>query len=174
MVKFISFILILSMISCKNVYKNKYGIYEPNKSNYLLKDKKGDDIPIELDTLNLYKYYGYYGENNDLIKEKSLNGWDIYNKYCSNGRFFSFGTDKLTEKNLDPNYGTKGYYIYNSKEREIKSEVYTNGNGGQFVILRFKISKLGDTLTSFDKNIKQSVYIRVKIPQEWKRFKSNW
>lgn len=172
MVKFISSLILLSMLSCINY--NRSVNHSSGRTGYLLKGKIGHQVPQELDTLNLYKYYGYYNKNNYLIKDNSLNDWHIYNKYYKNGKFFSFGTNKLTQKNLNPDFGTKGYYTYNSKENVIKCEVYTNGNGGQYVILNYKISKFGDTLTCYDKNKKQNVYIKTEIPKDWERFKANW
>lgn len=175
MVKLIFFLIALTFLSCTTGHLDKYGIYVPNTPNYRLKNIKTDQIPKELDTSNVYKYYGYYDENNILIKEtfKETN-WSMYKKFNSNGRVFGFGTDNLNEKNLDPNYASKDYYVYNDEKKIIKYETFTNGNGGQYVIIDFKLSKEGDTLTSIGKGKQYIVYIREKIPKEWKRHKSNW
>ncbi|MDX6188497.1 hypothetical protein SGQ83_03975 [Flavobacterium sp. Fl-318] len=173
MVRLFYLIILCVILSCSSGHNDKYGIYIPNNPNYTLKGKKGDKIPKELDTINVYEFYGYYS-NNNLIEDEAADGWKGYKKFISNGRVYSFGTAKLEEKSLDPNYANKGYYIYNEKNKEIKHEVFTNGNGGQFVILKYKLSKEGDTLTSLENGKKNHVYIRFIIPKEWKKYKINW
>ncbi len=122
----------------------------------------------------MYKYIGYY-DNNILIKDTLDNrNWKIYHKFCPKGRVYGFGTDKLEEKNLNPNLASPSYYVYDKKKNEIKYEVFTNGNGGQFVILSYKLSKNGDSLTGSVKEKYKSLYIKEIIPNSWKNYKPNW
>ena len=175
MVKSSLFLLIFIIFSCSTGHKDKYGIYVPNHPNYKLKDIKGDEIPKELDTVNLYKYYGYfYKITNSLIKEDASKEWGIYDKYCSNGRVYSFGTDNLNEKSLDPNYGSKGYYIYSQKKHIIIQESYVDTEGVQYVKIKYKISKNGDTLTTSEGGASENVYIKVIILKDWKRYNPDW
>ena len=167
--------VLLVITSCSTGHINEFGIYVPNSPKYKLKDRKGDSIPKELDTLNLYKYYGYYNEKGLLVKDTLDNkNWKIYDKYCEKGRFYTFGAEKLTENILNPNHANKGYYIFDKKNRRIKSEIFTNGNGGQFVIIKYRLSKKGDTLLSIEGKKNYSVHIKEKIPSNWKRYKPDW
>ena len=135
MVKKIFILVLLTTISCSTGYSDKYGIYVPKRPSYKLKNKIGDRVPKELDTLNLYKYYGYYIDNK-LVKKKFRDPhWNIYEKFNSNGKAYSFGSNNLKEFDLNPNYGSKGYYVFDKKNNIIKYEVFTNGNGGQYVII---------------------------------------
>lgn len=167
-------LIILTFFSCSTGHLDNYGIYVPNYPNYSLKDKIKDSIPKELDTFNLYKYYGSY--NNIALVKDTLDdaNWHIYKKFSASGRVYGFGTDTLSQKNLNPKYSRKGYYIYNKRKDVIKYEMYTNGNGGQYVVLNFKLSKEGDTLTSILGKRKSHVYIKEKIPKEWKRYTCDW
>jgi len=175
MVKSIIILVLFIFISCSTGHLDEYGIYVPNRLNYKLKDKIGDEIPKRLDTSNLYKYYGYYNERGLLVKDTLDNkDWSIYKKFISNGRVYGFGTNSLNENNLNPNYANKGYYIFDKNNNIIKHEVYTNGNGGQFVIIKYRLGKKGDTLTSIEGKKNYSVYIKEKIPNEWKKYKIDW
>lgn len=174
MVKKFFTLVLLTSISCSTGYLDKYGVHRPKRPSYQLKNKKGDIIPIELDILNLYRYYGYY-IGGKLVKNKFRDpDWNIYEKFNSNGRAYSFGTNNLKESDLDPNYGSKGYFVFDKKNNIIKYEVFTNGNGGQYVIIKYMLNKTGDTLTSLHRNKKYQVYVKEKIPSNWKKYESNW
>jgi len=60
------------------------------------------------------------------------------------------------------------------KKNTIKYETFVISEGGIYVILKYKLSSEGDTLTGFSMGRKTSVYIREKIPAEWKRYKPHW
>jgi len=171
-------ISIICIFSCSTGHFNEYGIYVPNKPRYTLKSRINFDHPKGLDTVNLYQYHGYFDSmKNIFINEEEISkGWSIYDKYCSNGRVYSFGTDNLNENSLNPNYGSKGYYIYDKKRNEIKYEVFTNGNGGQYVILTCRLSENGDSLCIFENRKSRSyqVYIKKIIPKEWNKYKIDW
>lgn len=104
--------LVTILVSCTLYYK---GDWQPKKPFFSLKDKKGFVIPANLDTTNLYKYYGYYSTEG-LTPANLENRWNIYEKFCERGRVYSFGTDKLEETNLNPGKASKGYYFYNEKK----------------------------------------------------------
>ena len=161
------------LLSCSTGYFDQYGVYVPNNPRYKLKDKKGDPIPKELDTFNLYKYYGYY-DSIKLVKDKLSNEWVGYKKFVSNGRVYSFGTEKLEKQNLNPEFASKGYYFYDKKREIIKYETFVGAEGGQYIILNYKLNKNGDTLTNITGDKKSHVYIKEIIPEEWKRYKADW
>lgn len=74
MVKYFSLLVFLMVISCISYHKNEHGIYEPKHPNYSLKDKKDFIFPEKLDTINLYKYHGYY--DNGIIVNKIDSNWE--------------------------------------------------------------------------------------------------
>lgn len=166
-------IILLLQNSCVSYYKNEFGIFKPKYPNYSLKNKKGFELPQNLDTLNLYRLYGYY-ENDKLVRDENYEKLGIYKKFYSNSKVLSFGTKKLEENNLNPNYGNKGYYFYKREKNIIVYETFVIAEGGQYIKLYYKISKEGDTLTGIEKGNKSYVYIKEKIPKEWKRYKPNW
>ncbi len=171
-VKFCTLVIIL--FSCSSGHNNQYGVYVPNKPKYTLKDKEVDKIPKELDTINVYKCIGYYYDNNLIKFDFQIKNWNIYYKFCSKGRVFGFGTDKLTEKNLDPKFATQDYYIYNKKINIIIKESFVDVQGNTYIKIKYILSKSGDTLFGLEKNIKESVYVKEIIPREWKRYKPDW
>lgn len=173
MVKRLIYIILLVVVSCVPYFKNEYGIYQPKKPNYSLKNENDFIFPKNLDTLNLYKYYGYY-VNNSIDKDENIKDWFIYNKFCSNGRVYGFGTKKLEEKNLNPNFASKEYYYYDTKNDIIKKESFVTAEGGQYIILQYKLSQNGDTLTSVTNSKRDYVFIREIIPKEWKKYRVDW
>ncbi|WP_445711839.1 hypothetical protein [Flavobacterium sp.] len=173
MVKYFIISVFFIFLSCVPYYKNEYGIYEPKNPNYSLKDKKDFIFPENLDTINLYKYYGYYDKNLIIKNENKIN-WSIYNKFCSKGRVYGFGTELLVEKNLNPNFASKKYYYYDKKNKIIKIENFVIADGGQYIILKYRLSKNGDTLTTVSDGKSEDVFIKEKIPKEWKKYKVNW
>lgn len=172
MVKYFSLLVFLMVISCISYHKNEHGIYEPKHPNYSLKDKKDFIFPEKLDTINLYKYHGYY--DNGIIVNKIDSNWGVYNKFCSKGRLYGFGSNQLEEKNLNPNFANKEYYFYDKKNDIIKIESFVIAEGGQYVLLKYKLSDNGDTLTSITDGKKSHVFVREMIPNEWKRYNPDW
>lgn len=158
------------LVSCTLYYR---GDGQPRKPFFSLKDKKGFVIPANLDTTNLYKYYGYYSTEG-LTPANLENRWDIYEKFCERGRAYSFGTAKLEETNLNPEKASKGYYFYDTKKQILYYETYVNADGGTAITLKLKISNNGDTITDITEGKKGNVYIKEKIPTSWKRHKVNW
>lgn len=173
MVKVVAIVVIFTFLSCVSGYTDKYGVYVPNTPSYKLKNNY-KEVPKHLDTLNIYMLYGQYVNNKIVKKLYDEPNWNIYLKFSPNGRAYSFGTNNLSEKSLNPIYGGKGYYVYDGKKDRIKYEVFTNGNGGQYVIIDYTLSKNGDTLTSFYKKQKNMLYIKQKLPTSWKKYSINW
>ena len=130
-------------------------------------------IPSNLDTTNLYKYYGYYSADT-LVSADLDKKWSSYRKFCERGRVYSFGTDNLEEKHLNSEKASKGYYFYNTKKNILYYETYVNADGGKFITLKMKISKNGDTITNITGNYKSHVYVKQQIPISWKRHKVDW
>lgn len=162
MVKSVSQILILIILnSCVSYYENDYGFFRPKHPNYSLKNKKGFIFPQNLDTLNVYRFYGYY-ENDKIVRDINYEKWGIYKKFYGNGQAFSFGTNKLEEKDLKKNHRELDYY-YSLKKNVINYETFVAAEGGQYVILKYRISNNGDTLTSINHGKKNHVYIKTII-----------
>jgi len=157
--------LLLVLNSCVSYYENEYGFFQPKHPKYSLKNKRGFIVPLTLDTLNVYRFYGYY-EKNKLVRDLNYKRWAIYKKFYGNGQAFSFGTDKLKRKDLDNKHREMDYYFYNFKKNVISYETFVVAEGGKYIILEYRISKNGDTLTSLDKERKSHVYIKTIIPQE--------
>lgn len=176
MVKNIVFCLvILSFLSCSTGHVDRYGQYVPKRPHYWLKNKIGGEIPKHLDTVNVYFSLGYFNYTGVFVNNP-VDQYKIYKKYYSDGRVLTFGVDTkagLNEKSLDPNFGSKGYYIYDKKKGVLKYEMFTNGNAGQYIILEYKLSVNRDTLTSENKGLKD-VLVKEKIPKEWNKYKHDW
>ncbi|QSB26514.1 hypothetical protein [Flavobacterium sp. CLA17] len=169
MVRVIFLILVILLLnSCVRYSENEYGFFQPKHPNYSLKDKKGFIFPDSLDTLNVYRFYGYY-ENNKLVKDLNFGKWAVYKKFYRNGQAFSFGTEKLEENNLRPKQRLTDYYFYNSKENIINYETFVIAEGGKYIIIKYKISNNGDTLTSINNGKKSHVYIKTIIPDKWEK-----
>lgn len=165
---FLLILIALTTNSCISYYKNDEGIVLLKYPRYSLKDKKNFVFPKGLDTINVYRFYGYY-ENKILVKDANYENWSIYKKFYKNGRAFSFGTNKLREENLNQQKVSSDYYFYNLNTDSISYETFVIAEGGQYIIIRYKLSREGDTLTSVDHGKKSHVYIKTIIPQVWKK-----
>lgn len=162
-------------------YYNKYGIYVPKKPKYRLKDKSFV-FPPQLDTINVYKYVylEHMGKVGFSLKD---NIWPPYSsrrisymKFYPKGRCIVFSVDiekELKEHDLNPNYALKGYYVYNIRH-EIHTETFGYGQGyGQYLNVKYFLSNTGDTLISDDGYTKR-LYIKEKLPDNWKKYPIDW
>ena len=160
-------------VSCVPYYKNENGIYIPKYPNYSLKDKKGFLLPKMLDTFNVYKYHGFYEKG--LIKlDDNARYLSWFLKFYANGRLLSVSKKELNNESLDPKYSNREYFYYNRKDDIIDVESFVTAEGGQYIVLEYKLSKNGDTLTNISDGEKSFVFIKEKIPKEWKRYKVDW
>jgi hypothetical protein len=173
MVKYFICSFFLIVLSCTSYYKNEKGIYEPNKPNYSLKDKKGFILPARLDTVNFYQYYGFY-ENEKINADDKVKDIKWCLKFFDNGRLLNVSKKKIDYEYLNPNFAKKEYYFYDKKNDIIKIESFVTAEGGQYIILKYKLSIDGDTLTSITDGKKNHVFIIEKIPIEWKRYNPDW
>jgi len=71
MVRYYTLGLLFLLISCIPYYFDEYGYPIPKYPRYSLKDKKGFTILDNLDTFNVYKNYGYYDSDRNLVKENN-------------------------------------------------------------------------------------------------------
>jgi hypothetical protein len=67
---------------------------------------------------------------------------------------------------LNKNHRELDYYFYNLKKNVISYETFVVAEGGRYVIIKYKISNNGDTLTSIDRGKKNHVYIKTIISRE--------
>lgn len=163
MVRSFFLILMIGLLnSCVRYYENENGFFQPKNPRYSLKNKKGFIFPNTLDTLNVYRFYGYY-EKNKLVKDSNYEKWGIYKKFYGNGQAFGFGTNKLEEKDLNSKHREMDYYFYCAEKNVINYETFVIADGGQYIILKYKISNDGDTLTSIENGKKNHVYIKTII-----------
>ncbi|WPO79922.1 hypothetical protein [Flavobacterium sp. KACC 22761] len=160
---FILILIILTANSCIAYYKNEEGVFLPKHPRYSLKDKKNFVFPQMLDTTKMYAYYGYY-ENDALIKDSNFENWHIYKKFCKNGHAFSFGTKEL--KKGDLKRIPTDYYYYNFNTNLMSYETFVIAEGGQYIIIKYKLSKEGDTLTSINNGKRSHVYIKTNIIEQ--------
>jgi len=119
MVRYYRLGLCFLFISCIPYYFDEYGILVPKYPKYSLKDKKEFVIPDNLDTFNVYKNYGYYDIDGNLVKEDEETCF-FYDKFCEKCRCYFFCVEKnkgkLEDKDLNPIYANKGYYFYDTKK----------------------------------------------------------
>lgn len=195
---FSAILLIVITNSCAELgYTNQYGKYVPKKPAFKLKDKTFL-FPTPLDTVNIYKkvYDEYMGKPEFSLKDSIWGSYYpeyrllYYMKFYSKGRvtFFSkrtkFGSqmnDQLGESDLNPNYMNKGYYYYNGKK--IATEHFVYGQGyGMYITLDYYLSNSGDSLIHYEGfryvnhfDIRgKSIYIREKLPADWKKYPIDW
>jgi len=173
MVKYFSVLVFLMILSCIPYHKNEYGIYEPNSPNYSLKDKKDFTLPKNLDTVNFYQYNGFY-ENGIIKTDDNAKKVKWCLKFFDNGRLLNVSKKEVNYEFLNPKFANKEYYFYDKKKELIKIESFVTTEGGQYNIINYQISKNGDTLTSVTNSRMEYVFIRERIPNEWKRYKPDW
>jgi len=135
MVKYFLLILSIMLVSCIPYYFDEYGNSIPKNPRYSLKDKKGFTILDNLDTFNIYKRYGYYDVENNLVKEEHKTCF-FYKKFYPNGRYYFFCVEKnknggkLKEEDLNPFRNRDGYYYCNKKRNVVKCETFVIAKGG--------------------------------------------
>jgi|GEM_PF-1409259 len=170
------------------------GQYVPKRERFKLKDKPNNFIPIELDTIGIYKrtemydnehmvypVNNYYTDNYSYTRLKDI---VVYIKFYSKGRCSSITVPSRNEdgivyslqrKDLDPNnsVNNKNYY-YSTDGIKIKIETFVYGYGyGNYIILDYFLNERGDTLKMIhDRSV--DVYVREKLPKEWEKYKVDW
>ncbi len=170
-------------------YRNDKGQYVPKKPNFKLKDKPNNNIPNNLDTVNLYKHYQSYYQ--DKIhpspddKYSRLNEITNYIKFYPNGRCLNItitakdelgNPNQLKELNLDPNnsYCSKEYY-HSKDGKEVYIERFVYGEGfGMYSVTSFVLNKIGDTLTFDNHKGSKSIYVKEILPIDWQKHKVDW
>lgn len=182
---FYLFLLTILLDGCiQKGYDNQYGKYVPKKPAFKLKDKPFD-FPSELDTVNVYKmvYREYMGKPTFSLKD---NIWEsdpdmmkpvFYLKFYPKGRVTRFSkstliSQNLVEKDLNPHLANQGYYFYDG--RKIKIETFVYGQGyGMYLMFDYFLTDNGETLTMYYQNSK-SIYIRERLPTDWKKYPVDW
>lgn len=183
--------LSLCLFSCEIFrlgYTDLNNQYVPKKPKFKLKDKSNNEFPDNLDTINVYmlKESYYQGKAHPALDDKysELNKIIRFIKFYSNGRCLSFSisakeefgnNNKLKEDNLNPNnanYSKNYYFSKDGKKISIESFVFGEGTG-LYVILDYFLSSSGDTLTMIHDNSKE-VYVKEKLPSNWKKYRIDW
>ncbi|MCF6348452.1 MAG: hypothetical protein L3J20_09160 [Flavobacteriaceae bacterium] len=195
---FIALIPLLIISSCNLLginglfekgYRNDNGQYVPKNPNFKLKDKPNNVIPSNLDFVNIYRLHQryYQGKIHPSPDDKNsrLNSLINYKKFYSNGRCLNVvisakdelgNPNQLKESNLDPNntYCSKEYY-HSKDGKEVYNERFVYGEGyGMYIITSFVLNKTGDTLTIADKKGSKTIYVKEKLPINWKKYKVDW
>ncbi|HPE41370.1 MAG TPA: hypothetical protein PLI77_09825 [Bacteroidales bacterium] len=170
------------------------GQYVPKRERYKLKDKPNNNIPINLDTVNIYKRiemyqngYMVYPTNNYYPENYSyyeLQDIVSFIQFYPKGRCVSIvisakGDDglvnSLKRSDLNPNKpeNNKSYY-FSSDGEKIEIETFVYGYGyGDYVILDYYLNEPGDTLKMIYKN-SVDVYIKEVLPTEWEKYNIDW
>ena len=82
-------------------------------------------------------------------------------------------SNSINQNDLNPEKANKGYYYSpNSKDIQIESFVYGDGQG-HYVISNYTLDNSGDTLIMQDKYVK-IMYKKETIPLSWNRYKIDW
>lgn len=174
---------------------NEYRQVVPRKPKFKLKNKPNLIFPKNLDTINIYCLHQKY--SNGLIAYQLNNGvpecndehkrftkCDIksYLKFFSNGRCLElhkhfdspFEIHTLKEEDLNPNkHNIDKEYYFSKDGRNIDIEwFFPNADYKPYHISTYKLSPDGDTLTLI--NGWGSVYVREKIPENWRKYRVDW
>lgn len=169
-------------------YDNQYGQYVPKHPRFKLKDKHGNTIPQNLDTINIYREFKryYMGE---LVQPKgndyyASNNLVYYWKFYSNGRALGFSkfdpsngdpTGNINDDDLNPNnanYSKSYYFSEDGKKIQIEEFAYAEGQG-MYIILDYYLNTRGDTLTMIYKKSK-TVYVREILGENIKTYSVDW
>jgi len=191
-VKSISFLILFSLFfgSCalfQMGYIDENEQYVPKRPDFSLKDKKNNNVPADLDTVNIYRLSQRF-ENGAQIYPTGNGGYlkDIISfiKFYSNGRCLEFSIlakdgngnlYKLKESDLNPNQKdyNKNYYFSKDGER-IEIESFVPGDGfGSYVILKYTLYDSGSKIIYSSPHTKE-IYIKEKIPANWKKYSVDW
>jgi len=172
-------------------YVNEHNQYVPKQPNFKLKDKRNNQIPTQLDTINLYRLVKKYQGGIEVYPNDKYNDISVENqglwyiKFYPNGRCLSFFRSnvfyKLQENDLNPNnenYSKDYYYSKDGKKIKIESFVYGEGYG-MYISFDYFLNEKGDTLTNiYEPNIPArtsvSIYVKQEIPKEWKKYPVDW
>ena len=170
------------------------GQYVPKRERFRLKDKPNNNIPANLDTVNIYKrvemyHNGHmvYPTNNyytDNYSYPTLQNIVSFVQFYLKGRCVSVviptkkddGTvNNLKRGDLNPNdsANNKNYY-YSSDGDRIEIETFVYGYGyGNYVILDYFLNETGDTLKMIYEN-SVDVYVKESLPNDWEKYKVDW
>jgi hypothetical protein len=159
------------------------GHYVPKKPNYKLKNKPGNIVPSNLDTVNVYRKIATY--SGGILKDM---GKLSFLRFYPNGRLLETriweDESKLLQKSYQEAlstrdlYTTHGYYYSKDGEKiQIETFIHTYGwpTSGMYDIDNYYLNATGDTLTM--RNPKSDyimIYVKEKIPRVLEDYPVNW
>ncbi|AXP82323.1 hypothetical protein CJ739_3261 [Mariniflexile rhizosphaerae] len=190
----IVYIIVLSVISCLNFYRNSDGALRPNKINFKLDKNQSLSKPCFIDTLSVYELYSTWLGDYDLNSKRkddyvimneyryydgTLANFKIFLRFYNNGNLSFFHIENesgLNKESFNPAKGILG--VYSCIDNKILIEEFSfRGHQGSY--LKSKARVKGDTIhlvreLSGYYTGKHNIFIKKEVPNEYLDWKSDW